>query len=337
MIDFMRASAAQGAGEYDTAAKSYEAVINSGHVSGAAQSKIVQALGDMYYRSGEYPKAIVWMTRYQSETGDASERPYLVDAYFRSGKFAEAAKEISADIQAEEKTGRSPSEQQLSTLVSCENKLGDKAGYLAALEKYAAYHPTKEIWNSLLSKLQNKSGFNNARLGLDVLRLQMQLGVLSTSADYMNYVELAIQANFPSEAKKAMDAAYKSGAFGVGAEASRQKRLQDLVTKSVDDDSKAIAKAEADALKSKNGEALITVGYDYVTLGQYDKGIPLIEQGIAAGDLKHPDDAKLHLGIAYALAGKKAKALQALKAVQGTDGTVELAHYWTLAINHPLN
>ena len=117
------------------AAKSIEAVINSGHVTGANQAKMVLALGQIYYRQGDYPKAVVWLTRYQSESGDNSNHNLLVDSYFRSGKIAEAFKETKADIQAEEKAGRAPSEQQLSTLVSCENKLGDKAGYLAALEK----------------------------------------------------------------------------------------------------------------------------------------------------------------------------------------------------------
>jgi len=29
--------------------------------------------------------------------------------------------------------------------------------------------------------------------------------------------------------------------------------------------------------------------------------------------------------------------LAAFKTVQGTDGTAELAHYWTILTNHPLN
>jgi hypothetical protein len=62
-----------------------------------------------------------------------------------------------------------------------------------------------------------------------------------------------------------------------------------------------------------------------------------MEQGIAKGDLAHPDEAKLHVGIAYLKADKKSKAFQVLKTVKGTDGTAELAHYWTLVGNHPVN
>ena len=337
MIDYMRASAAQGAGDMETAAKSYEAVINSGRVTGSTQIKMVQVLADIYYRAGQYPKAIVWLTRYISEGGDdPTTRSLLVSAYYGNGEFARASKEVAAQVQAAEKAGRVPSETDLQTLANCALKLNDKAGYLTAIEKLATYHPKKELWADLLNKLQNKPGFADGRLGLDVARIRMYIGATMTAADTMNTAELAIQAGYPAEAKKIIDGAFKSGVFGTGTEASRQKRLQDLAAKKMDDDQKAMAQAEADASKAADGNALLIVGYDYVTIGQFDKGISLIEQGIAKGNLKHPDDAKLHLGMAYLQADKKSKGLATLKTVQGTDGTLELAHYWTILANHPV-
>ncbi len=55
-----------------------------------------------------------------------------------------------------------------------------------------------------------------------------------------------------------------------------------------------------------------------------------MEQGIKKGGLRRPEDAKLHLGIAYLQAGQKAKALQTFKTVGGTDGAAELARLWTV-------
>ena len=338
MIDYMRASAAQGAGEYDVAAKSYEAVINSGRVTGATQTKMVQVLADIYYRAGEYPKAIVWLKRYISEGGDdPTVRQLLTSAYFSNGNYAEASKDVSAQVQADEKAGRTPSEQALQVLANCALKLNDKAGYVVAIEKLATYHPKKELWVDLLNRLQNKSGFSEAHLGLDVFRIRLAIGGITTAGDYMNMAELAIQAGYPTEAKNVIDGAFKSGVFGTGAEAARQKRLQDLAAKKVDDDQKSLAQREADASKAKDGNDLAAVGYDYVTMGQYDKGIPLIEQAIAKGDLKYADGAKLHLGMAYLQAGKKAKGQQILKTVQGNDGVSELAHYWSILASHPIN
>jgi tetratricopeptide (TPR) repeat protein len=337
MIDYMRASAAQGAGENDVAAKSYESVINTSYVTGATRTKMIQVLADIYYRSGEYPKAVVWLKRYISDGGDdPATRQLLVSALYSSGNYPEATKEVNAQIQADEKAGRAPSEVALQTLANCALKQNDKAGYVVAIEKLATYHPKKELWVDLLNRLQNKQGFSEAHLGLDVLRMRFAIGGITTASDYMNMAELDIQAGYPTEAKAVIDNAFKTGVFGAGAEAARQKRLQDLASKKVDDDQKTLPQREADASKAKDGNDLVSVGYDYVTMGQFDKGIGLIEEGISKGDLKYADGAKLHLGMAYLQAGKKAKGQQILKMVQGTDGASELAHYWSILSSHPI-
>jgi tetratricopeptide (TPR) repeat protein len=338
MVEFIRASAAQGAGDNELAAKSFEAVISSGYLTGAAQTKMILTLGELHYRASEYPKAIVWLTRYLSEGGDdPAVRSLLINAYYGNNEFARAAKEVSAQIQADEKAGRTPTDQQLQMLASCALKLNDKPGYLVAVEKMVTYHPKKELWVDLLNKLENKKEFNESRLGLDVYRFRMAIGAVTTTSDYMNMAELALQNANPSEARKVIDAAFKSGAFGAGPEAARQKRLQDLAVKKEAEDQKTLAQTEAEVSKGKDGTGLVNLGYDYITMGQYDKGIALMEQGMEKGDLKHPDDAKLHLGMAYLQADKKAKALQTFKGVGGNDGTLELAHFWTILANHPVN
>jgi len=64
-------------------------------------------------------------------------------------------------------------------------------------------------------------------------------------------------------------------------------------------------------------------------------GLPLMEQGIAKGGLREPEDAKLHLGIAYLAAGQKPKAIQTFKEVGGTDGTADLARLWLIHAQRP--
>ncbi len=63
--------------------------------------------------------------------------------------------------------------------------------------------------------------------------------------------------------------------------------------------------------------------------GQVEKGLALMEQGIQKGGMSRPDEARLHLAIAYLAAGQKAKAIQAFKTVQG-DGTADLARLWLI-------
>jgi hypothetical protein len=87
--------------------------------------------------------------------------------------------------------------------------------------------------------------------------------------------------------------------------------------------------------KNRTNEAdanvLLNDGYAYVTYGEIEKGIVLMEKGTAKGGLKRPDEAQLHLGLAYLQAGNNAKATSILKAVSRSgNGVGDLAKLWML-------
>jgi tetratricopeptide (TPR) repeat protein len=334
-IERMRASVAAASGDNATAAKSFEALIESGKLAPAEQLKFTNALGGLYYQMKDYPKAITWWSRYLKEGGDDPKiRTILLQTYYLAGDYGRAQKEIQADVQAQEKTGQTPGEEELQLLANCALKQNDKAGYVNTIEKLVAYHPKKEYWADLLNRVQSKPGYSD-RLALDVYRLKLAVGQMNGAADYMEMSQLALQAGFPAEAVKIVDQGYKAGLLGTGADAERHKRLRDLATKTANDDQKSMAQSEAEAAKAKDGTAMVNLGYAYVTAGQADKGIVLMEQGIKKGGLKRTEDAKLHLGIAYLAAGKKPEAIQTFKTVQGTDGTADLARYWIMQASRP--
>ena len=92
----------------------------------------------------------------------------------------------------------------------------------------------------------------------------------------------------------------------------------------------ARAQAEKDAIADASGEALVKLGYSYVTEGAPQKGLAFMEQGIKKGGLKRPDDAKLLLGVAQVQSGSRARGVQTLQGVHGKDGTADLARLWIL-------
>jgi len=80
---------------------------------------------------------------------------------------------------------------------------------------------------------------------------------------------------------------------------------------------------------------LINTGFAYVASGQFERGIELMELGIRKGGLKHPEDAQLHLGIAYLRGGQREQAVRAFKSVHGTDGAADLARLWIIYAGRP--
>jgi hypothetical protein len=247
----------------------------------------------------------------------------LVQSHFLLNDCAAVSRAVG------EGNGRKPAEQELQMLANCYNKQKDSTGYVAAIERLVTYYPKKEYWTDLLNRVQKKSGFSD-RLSLDVFRLKLATGNVNTANDYLEMAQLSIQAGFPAEAKSVVDKGYEAKILGTGKDAERHQRLRDLVAKRLAEATQARDQAEKDALADKGGDALVVLGYSYVTEGAAQKGLAYMDQGIKMGGLKRPDDAKLLLGIAQLRGGARARGLQTLKTVGGNDGTADLARLWIL-------
>src|SRR5438105_1067107 len=328
LIERMRLEGASGAGDVETAARSCEAV--SGRVSGADKLKMIESLAGAYYRARDYNKAMQWGQRYFREGGTSGAiRTLLIQSQYLAGDFAGAAKELRTEIEQAEKIGSAPGEDRLKLLVNATLKLNDTNGYVWALERLVTYYPKKEYWVDLLARLQRKPNFSD-RLALDTYRLSLATGSMSAANDYMEMGQLALQAGFPNEAKQVIDKGFAAGVLGTGKEAERHKRLRDLVAKKVDEDKKEQADKLDEAEAAKDGTALINSGMNLVSNGDKANGLALRHKSIAKANLKRPDDARLHLGIAQLVAGDNSRAVATLREVKGNDGTADLARLWSL-------
>ena len=324
MIQRTRGSIAAAAGDHDTAAKAFEAVIASGRASGADQLKLVQAVAGLHYYAKDYAKAAQWAARYQKEGGsDPATQTLLVQSYFLMNDCAGVSRAVG------DGNGRRPAEQELQMLANCYNRQKDSTGYVAAIERLVTLYPKKEYWTDLLNRVQRKNGFSD-RLSLEVYRLKLATGNVVTANDYLEMAQLAIQAGFPAEAKVIVDKGYEAKVLGAGKDAERHQRLRDLVTKRLAEATRARDQVEKDAMADKSGDALVSLGFSYVTEGAPQKGLAFMEQGIKKGGLKRPEDAKLLLGVAQLQSGSRARGLQTLKGVHGNDGTADLARLWVL-------
>ena len=108
------------------------------------------------------------------------------------------------------------------------------------------------------------------------------------------------------------------------------KPLQAKANAAAAADRKKLDRDEKEAAALKDGNLLVSVGYTYVGFADYQKGISALEQGIAKGGLKHADEAKLMLGIAYFQAGQMPKAIETFESVTGGAGASDVAHLWTI-------
>lgn len=330
LIERVRASAASSAGDWNTAANSFEKLLDSGKLSANERSQFSEGLVGIYMRAGDLNKANATIQKLLKNGNDPKLRAYLMQNYYKQGNVAA----LEQELRNAEKSGRL-SEDELGMLANIQLKKNDKLGYVNTIEKLASSYPKAQYWNDLLNRVQGKPGFSG-RLMVDVYRLKLANNLMKKPSEFMEMAQLVLQAKAPAEALKVIDKGYKAGALGTGTDAARHQRLKDLAEKNLAEQNKGVAALEAEYTAAKDNDALVGLGYALVQAGQADKGLKMMESAIKAGGLRYADEAKLRLGEAYAAAGKKQQAISTLKSVTGKEGTADLARYWIMAINRPI-
>lgn len=331
-IEGIRFSAAMVANEPDTMVRAFEALKGAGKLSGAQQLQYMEAIAGTYLRSGSAAKALEWANKYFAAGGNSpTVKQVQQQAQFKSGDVTGFLKDTLAEIQADEKAGRAPAKDKLTNLLWAAQKKGDSNAEALATEKLLNYYPDPKLWAQILGGLPEKKSFDSSRYALDLYRLRLATNNMSRGAeDYMEMAQLAAQAGYPEEGKQVVDKGMAAGVLGQGAEGARHKRLADLMVKKIGEAKANAAANEKAAEEARDGNAFVTLGLANAFGGNAKKGIAQIEQGIAKGNLKRPEDAKLYLGLAHQLAGETAKAQAAWRSVKGTEGAADLARLWII-------
>lgn len=329
----LRLAAAAGAGEGATAERAREALLASGRVPlPVDRAGLLQSVLAAHYRAQDHQRSVDWARRLLQEPGatpaqQSLARQWLSQSLYLLKDYAAAAREMQAELQAIEAAGQPPGEERLRLLASAQAQVKDLAAYQATLERLVTLHPKKTYWADLIGRVASREGFAD-RLVLDALRLKAVVcGGLEDTADVMTLAEMAQQGGQSIEARRWIQQAYASGQFGSGPQAGAQAKLRDAVLRSAADDEAAL-RGKGPAVKEALAQA--HWGQSYIAAGQTERGLAMMEESLAKGSLKRPDDLRLRLGAAYAQAGQTDQALRTLQAVRGSDGSADLARLWLL-------
>jgi peptidoglycan hydrolase-like protein with peptidoglycan-binding domain len=328
-VDRMKAASAQRAGESGAAIQALESIYS--RVGGGEQGQIAEQLASAFAQQRNNAKANEWVAKAVA-AGNTGPSVKQLQSYLQSnsGDYAAIGREAGAAVAAAEQAGRRPDEGELLRLADAQQRLGNTSGQVETLEKLALAHPKKEYWTAFLSRLPRKAGFSD-RLSLDVLRLRLATGNLGRTEDFMELAQLLLQAGVPSEALRVIDQGTKAGLMGAGPEAARHQRLRELAVKQEGELKASLPNQTTEAVAAKDGEGLVRVGYSLVSMGDTDKGIELIRQGISKGNLKRPADAQLRLGMSQLQSAKfKSVAAQTLRSIKSSDGVAEIARTWAV-------
>ena len=311
VVEEMRGAAAMAAGDSGTAAQAYESVLNAGRLSGDDEQRTTAALAGIYFQQKNYPLAIRVAQRYLKAGGsDPEMRTLLTQSYYLSNDCAPLVNQLKASTDAQANGGHAPDEGQLQMLATCAQKVKDGTAYRGALGcwwRITRFPRTGTKWSRPFAATRYLPS-----LDLDIYRLRR---ATAHDRQRIHGNDAARAGGGPARRGQAGDRpGFASGVLGKDAQADREKRLQTLAAKRAQSGGDATTPA-----------APIDAGMNLVFEGHAQQAA---DDG--AGDREGRASRRVRLGEAYYVAGQKARALQVLRTVKGTDGSGDLARLWAV-------
>lgn len=304
-----------------------DALIRSGGATAEELPKYYQTLGALHYNAKRYDQAAAAfkkLVELQPANKDAANN--LAAALMQTNNPAQAAATLEQQIAAAKAAGQPVPEATYKQALSVAYKAKSPKSIELSRDILAAY-PTPENWrNALLIYRDFKKPAGEANL--DLLRLMRATRSLSSERDFYELADGAYSKGLPGETKAVLEEGISAGT--VNPNKAGFKELLSGARGKIAEDRASLAAAEKKALASASGTLALNTGDAYFGYGDYAKAAALYRAAIQKGGVD-AGTANTRLGMALALAGQKAEAQTALKAVTGPRA--EIASYWLIWLN----
>ncbi|MGZ8350898.1 MAG: hypothetical protein ACXWU2_12785 [Allosphingosinicella sp.] len=183
-------------------------------------------------------------------------------------------------------------------------------------------YPTATNWRDALF-LYRRASPPDPGLALDIMRLQRAAGALAGERDYIEYAEALNGAELGGEEKAVLEEGVSRGMLSASEPIVRQMTTAN--TRRATTQRGGLAALRTTALAGTTGAAARAAGDSHFGFGQYAEAAELYRAALQKGG----EDANLvntRLGAALALAGRRAEAEAAFRAVTGPRA--DLAGFW---------
>ncbi|HZG47391.1 MAG TPA: hypothetical protein VEZ41_14165 [Allosphingosinicella sp.] len=240
----------------------------------------------------------------------------------RSGNTAGAAQSLQQQIQSAEASGQRAPEDLYQRAWQVHYRGGQRAQAMAGLQKLLKAYPTAANWRRGLDVVREGLPQNDNQALIDAYRFARAANIIQPR-EYLSLATTLDQAGLPGETKAVLDAGIAAGA--VQASQADVARLLGVANRRIGEDRAGLPAQIRQAQSASGGrQARITadVLFGY---GRYAEAAELYRLALTKGG----EDANLvntRLGAALALAGQRAAAETALRAVTGNRA--DLAALW---------
>jgi Tfp pilus assembly protein PilF len=303
-------------------------VVDSEFADPARSASLRKGLLQLSYQAKDYVGAVAYGQRL-IDLGTADEAVYLltIQSFYLQNDF-KASEKLAADYVASmEAAGKAPPDMALQLYASACIKQDDDACTLRALEKQARYFPKKETWPNLTLLMFRSGGDTNT---LNVFRLSREMGGMIRGEEYTEMAQLALEKGLPGEAQSVIEEGKAKNIFTNKSNLDLATRLLGTAKAQAAADKPTLLAQDKEAAGRKNGEVDARIALAFLGYGDFERAVMAYERGLAKGNVRNPEEARLNLGIAQLKAGNKEGAAATFAAVKGDETLQRIARLWSL-------
>jgi len=293
------------------------------------QSTLVNKRAEAAFAANDFATAErLYQQLLQATPGDQRIVANLRIVQERMGNSSGALQGLMQQIRTAEAAGQRASEDLYQRAWQIPYRANQRAEAAAGLQRLLRAYPTPKNWRTAVDFVRERSG-SDAQSLLDVYRLARTAGVIKPD----EYLALAVsldQAGLPGETKAVLDAGVAAGALQRSH--SDVAKLLQISNRRIGEDRAGLPSQVQQARAASNGRQARIAGDVLFGYGRYAEAAEMYRLALTKGG----EDAgmvNMRLGATLALAGQRAEAEAALKAVSGQRA--ELAGLWLAWLARP--
>ena len=300
-------------------AAAVEAILATGKADAAETSRLTFALGQLATAAGNHQAAEAAYGRLiASEPNNLDVVVNLIRTKLELKKDAEALPLLQRAISMNKAAGKRGEEAWYRKALEIADKQRNRPLALQLSREVLSLYPTETNLRNAVIVYRNGASLD-AETAIDMLRLMRATKTLSGPSAYLELAQLLEQDRMFGEAKATLEDGNRLGLGGAGASLMAQLNRQIAAQRA------ELPSLERDARAAANGRLAMTAARGYFGYGDYAKAADLYRVAITKGGID-ANAANTRLGIALALAGQKAEAEAAFRAVTGARA--DLAALW---------
>lgn len=301
----------------------YEAVLASGGASATEVPGIYQNIGILASKTGNRARAQQAYAKLAELSPNSSDAlANLASITLEQKKNAEALALLERAIAARKAEGGTVPESWYRNALQIAYAERQSAKAIQFGRDTLAAYPTQVNWRNALVVYRD-SARGDEKLNLDTLRLMRASKSMKEKGEFLELARQLNEDGLPGEAKQVLDEASRSGV--VPASDSYHRSLAAAVSPKVALDRAALPGLETRAMAASSGTLALNTGDAFFGYGEYAKAAALYRAALQKGSV-NAGLANSRLGMALALAGNKAEAETAFRAVTGPRA--DLAAFW---------